>query len=55
MGNNSIQDLTEEHLQCLRAVSVLDLRDNRLSKLTDEVGMLQALERLDLTNNNISA
>lgn len=54
LGNNAIQGITEEHLKNLHSVSVLDLRDNRLSKLPEEIIILQMLERLDLSNNNIS-
>ncbi|RUS74149.1 hypothetical protein EGW08_018088 [Elysia chlorotica] len=53
-GNNNIRGLTEEHLQHLRAVTCLDLRDNKLQKLPDEITLLAGLERLDLTNNDIS-
>ena len=46
--------LTEEHLHHLQSISVLDLRDNRISKIPDEITVLQGLERLDLTNNDLT-
>ncbi|ELU16143.1 hypothetical protein CAPTEDRAFT_182426 [Capitella teleta] len=55
LGNNAIQGLSEEQLREMHSVSVLDLRDNRLTKVPSEIVLLQMLERLDLTNNNISA
>lgn len=54
LGNNALMGLTVEHLEHLQAVSVLDLRDNRISKLPEEITLLQGLQRLDLTNNAIS-
>ena len=47
--------LTADTLMSLVSLSVLDLRDNRLDTLPDEVGLCQTLERLDLTNNSLSA
>ena len=46
--------LTEEHLHHLQSISVLDLRDNKISKIPDEISILQGLERLDLTNNDLT-
>ena len=54
MGNNNLQGITVEHLEGLQNVSVLDLRDNRIAKLPDEITLLQKLERLDLSNNDLS-
>ncbi|CAL1540077.1 unnamed protein product, partial [Lymnaea stagnalis] len=54
VGNNSIRGLTEEHLHHLTSLTSLDLRDNKLVKLPDEITLLEKLERLDLTNNDIS-
>ncbi|XP_078264110.1 leucine-rich repeat-containing protein 40 [Rhinoraja longicauda] len=53
VGNNQIEYLGSEHLQPLSAISVLELRDNKLKSLPDEILLLQGLERLDLTNNDI--
>ncbi|XP_048457834.1 leucine-rich repeat-containing protein 40 isoform X2 [Rhincodon typus] len=55
VGNNQIEYLGSEHLKNLSAVTVLELRDNKLKSLPDEILMLQDLERLDLTNNDISS
>jgi len=54
LGYNSIRVITAESLACLSSLSFLDLRDNRLSRIPDEIELLQALERLDLTNNDLS-
>ena len=54
MGNNAIHGLTKEHLEPLAALSVLDIRDNKIAVLPDEITILQGLERLDLTNNDLS-
>ncbi|XP_069794539.1 leucine-rich repeat-containing protein 40 isoform X2 [Narcine bancroftii] len=55
VGNNQIEYLGPEHLKPLSAISILELRDNKLKSLPDEVLLLQSLERLDLSNNNISS
>lgn len=54
MGNNNIRGLTAEHLEHLGSLMVLDIRDNKLEKLPEEITLLKKLERLDLTNNDIS-
>lgn len=54
MGDNAIQGVTGEYLQHLQTLSILELRDNRISKLPDDIAMLQQLQRLDISNNNIS-
>lgn len=54
LGYNSIRAITTENLAWLSGLSFLDLRDNRLSKIPDEIQLLQSLERLDLTNNDLS-
>ena len=33
----------------------MDLKDNKLEKLTDEIFLLQNLKMLDLTNNNLQS
>ncbi|KAK7099984.1 leucine-rich repeat-containing protein 40-like [Littorina saxatilis] len=55
LGNNAIMGITAEHLQHLGSITFLDLRDNKVVKLPEEIILLQGLERLDLTNNDISA
>ncbi|XP_041064478.1 leucine-rich repeat-containing protein 40 [Carcharodon carcharias] len=55
VGNNQIEYLNSAHLKNLSAISVLELRDNKLKSLPDEIILLQDLERLDLTNNDISS
>ena len=35
-------------------LKVLDLRDNKIEVLPDEIVNLQSLERLDVSNNNLS-
>ncbi|XP_006820661.1 leucine-rich repeat-containing protein 40-like [Saccoglossus kowalevskii] len=54
VGNNQLSELSKEHLQYLSNISVLDVRDNRIKTIPDEVVSLQALQRLDLTNNELS-
>ncbi|KAF4079311.1 hypothetical protein AMELA_G00191740 [Ameiurus melas] len=54
-GNNQIQVLEADHLKHLSALSVLELRDNKVKSLPEEITVLQGLERLDLTNNDISS
>jgi len=46
--------LTKEHLEGMHSVTMLDLRDNKISHLSDDITLLQALERLDLTNNSLT-
>ena len=41
-------------MECMAHVSVLDIRDNRIEKIPLEILLLKDLERLDLTNNDIS-
>ncbi|XP_069126411.1 leucine-rich repeat-containing protein 40-like [Argopecten irradians] len=53
LGNNRIQRITTEHLECLKSVTVLDLRDNQLAFLPDSISLLEGLERLDLSNNDL--
>ena len=54
LGNNAIQGLTAEHLESMNSVHVLDVRDNRIAVLPEEITVLQQLERLDLSNNDLS-
>uniref|UniRef100_A0A672LJ22 Leucine-rich repeat protein SHOC-2 n=1 Tax=Sinocyclocheilus grahami TaxID=75366 RepID=A0A672LJ22_SINGR len=53
-GNNQIEILKADHLKHLSALSFLELRDNKVKSLPEEITLLQGLERLDLTNNDIS-
>ena len=54
LGNNNLQTISVEHLESLQNVSVLDLRDNRIARIPEEIVLLRQLERLDLTNNDLS-
>ena len=54
MGNNQIEEMKAEYMKHLSALSVLELRDNKLKVLPDEVTLLEGLERLDLANNDIT-
>jgi len=54
VGNNSMTIIAADTLTSLVSLSVLDVRDNKLDKLPDEIGLCQTLERLDLTNNTLS-
>lgn len=42
-----------EQLASLRAISVLELRDNKIKSLPEQITLLSTLTRLDLTNNDI--
>lgn len=53
VGNNQIQQLEMEQLASLRAISVLELRDNKIKSLPEQIALLSTLTRLDLTNNDI--
>nr|XP_024648707.1 leucine-rich repeat-containing protein 40-like [Macaca nemestrina] len=55
VGENQIEMLEAEHLKHLNSILVLDLRDNKLKSVPDEIALLQSLERLDLSNNDISS
>ncbi|XP_022530888.2 leucine-rich repeat-containing protein 40 isoform X1 [Astyanax mexicanus] len=54
-GNNQIEVLEAAHLKHLSALSVLELRDNKVKSLPEEITLLQGLQRLDLTNNDLSS
>lgn len=54
LGNNAILGLTRKNLEYLKSVTILDLRDNKLSQIPDEITVLHQLERLDLSNNDLS-
>nr|XP_020476503.1 leucine-rich repeat-containing protein 40 isoform X2 [Monopterus albus] len=54
VGNNLIEQLETEQLSCLTAISLLELRDNKIKTLPEEITLLSTLTRLDLTNNDIS-
>ena len=49
-----MSSIAADTLTSLVALSVLDVRDNKLDKLPDEIGLCQTLERLDLANNSLS-
>uniref|UniRef100_A0A3B5LIJ6 Leucine rich repeat containing 40 n=1 Tax=Xiphophorus couchianus TaxID=32473 RepID=A0A3B5LIJ6_9TELE len=52
--NYSVCQLEAEQLSCLSAVTLLELRDNKIRNLPEELTLLLTLTRLDLTNNDIS-
>ncbi|XP_061834441.1 leucine-rich repeat-containing protein 40 [Nerophis lumbriciformis] len=53
LGNNQIEMLEAEHLASLCVISLLELRDNKITVLPEQMSTLTTLTRLDLTNNNI--
>ncbi|XP_029330888.1 leucine-rich repeat-containing protein 40 isoform X2 [Mus caroli] len=55
LAENQIEKLGAEHLEHLQAILVLDLRGNKLRSVPEEMALLQSLERLDLSNNDISS
>ncbi|XP_042371860.1 leucine-rich repeat-containing protein 40 [Plectropomus leopardus] len=54
VGNNQIEQLETEKLACLSAISLLELRDNKIKILPEQITLLSTLTRLDLTNNDIA-
>ncbi|XP_040896012.1 leucine-rich repeat-containing protein 40 [Toxotes jaculatrix] len=54
VGNNQIEQLETEQLACLAAISLLELRDNKINSLPEQITLLSTLTRLDLTNNDIA-
>ncbi|XP_019727369.1 leucine-rich repeat-containing protein 40 [Hippocampus comes] len=53
VGNNQIASVAGEDVSSFGALSVLELRDNKIATLPEQVAALGALTRLDLTNNDI--
>uniref|UniRef100_A0A3P8U6Q7 Leucine-rich repeat-containing protein 40 n=1 Tax=Amphiprion percula TaxID=161767 RepID=A0A3P8U6Q7_AMPPE len=54
VGNNQIEKLETEQLASLTALSLLELRDNKIKILPEQITLLSTLTRLDLTNNDIT-
>ncbi|XP_078115703.1 leucine-rich repeat-containing protein 40 isoform X2 [Sander vitreus] len=54
VGNNHIEQLQAEQLACLTAISLLELRDNKIKILPEQITLLSTLTRLDVTNNDIT-
>lgn len=54
LGNNRIIQLTSKDVENIVNVRTLDLRDNKITKIPDDIITLQLLERLDVTNNDLS-
>jgi Leucine-rich repeat (LRR) protein len=42
------------HLKHLESLSVLDIRDNKVAEIPKEINLLTGLQRLDLTNNDLT-
>uniref|UniRef100_A0A669DBJ7 Leucine-rich repeat-containing protein 40 n=1 Tax=Oreochromis niloticus TaxID=8128 RepID=A0A669DBJ7_ORENI len=55
VGNNQIEQLQTEQLSCLSAISLLELRNNKIKIVPEEITLLSTLTRLDLTNNDITS
>ena len=55
LGSNRITSLSPEQLDTILNVRMLDLRENKITKIPDEIHVLQMLERLDVSNNDLSA
>ena len=55
LGSNRITSLSPEQLDTILNVRMLDLRENKITKIPDEIHVLQLLERLDVSNNDLSA
>lgn len=54
MGNNNLSELRADNIKHLHSLSVLDLRDNKITNIPEEITLLESLERLDITNNDVS-
>uniref|UniRef100_A0A0K8W6D1 Leucine-rich repeat-containing protein 40 n=1 Tax=Bactrocera latifrons TaxID=174628 RepID=A0A0K8W6D1_BACLA len=55
VANNLVGKLPESFCSNLPHLKILDLRDNKITKIPDEISLLKNLIRLDLTNNSISS
>lgn len=55
ISNNFIKEIHERFFEKLPNLKVIDLRDNKITKLPDEVSMLQNLMRLDISNNSLTS
>lgn len=55
ISNNFIKEIPERFFEKLPNLKVIDLRDNKITKLPDEVSMLQSLMRLDISNNSLTS
>uniref|UniRef100_A0A3P9H4M8 Leucine-rich repeat-containing protein 40 n=1 Tax=Oryzias latipes TaxID=8090 RepID=A0A3P9H4M8_ORYLA len=55
VGNNQVGVLEAEQLECLKAISVLELRDNKIRAIPEQMSLVHTLTRLDLTNNDIGS
>uniref|UniRef100_T1GFI2 Leucine-rich repeat-containing protein 40 n=1 Tax=Megaselia scalaris TaxID=36166 RepID=T1GFI2_MEGSC len=55
ISNNFIKEIPADFCEKLPHLKILDLRDNKIEKLTDEIAFLQNLIRLDLSNNSINS
>lgn len=54
LGNNRITELDDDVFNKMPQLVSLDLRDNRISTLSEAICNLPTLERIDLTNNFLS-
>ena len=54
LGNNLLTVFDSAQLKCLTSLSILDVRDNKISVVPEEITTLISLERLDITNNDVS-
>jgi Leucine-rich repeat (LRR) protein len=54
LGNNRISVLNEDHFSHLSELTILILRENKLSTLPESIVKLSKLERFDLSNNDLS-
>ena len=51
---NQIKVIESDKLKGLTALVYLNLKDNQIETLPKEIGYLKNLERIDLTNNNLT-
>ena len=55
IGNNYITVFSKQHMEGLKSVCVLDLRDNKIHAISEDIVVMQCLERLDVSNNDLSS
>lgn len=54
LGNNAISSVPGECLEPLVELTILELRDNKVTDLPLQIQFVSRLERLDLTNNDLT-
>jgi Leucine-rich repeat (LRR) protein len=53
LSYNQLTNIDPDAFKNLVALTILNIRDNKLEQLSSDVKLLKKLERIDLTNNNL--